>query len=122
MVQVHERMFERVRKGAVTDVVQEYGDAHRFGFLVADGYALGAQYFDGRLRQVQCSKSMVKPGMQGTRINIVGQPQLFYPPQSLEIRVIYEIKQDTMRHMDEAINRVVEYFIQAKAVFRCKNQ
>lgn len=76
---IGEDPFQSMGKGGMSDIMQEDGDANRFGFVVADGDAFLAQYLYGLLHQMGRTQCMMKTGMQRSGVNVVREATLFDP-------------------------------------------
>lgn len=107
---IDQASLQGVGEGAVSDIMQEHGDGEPFGFSLRDDGAFGSQHVNRLLTQVHSSEGVMKTRMERTRINVVRKAHLFNAPESLKKSMLRQIKQDTVRHMDEAIDRVVEDF------------
>jgi len=99
-----------MRKGAMSYIMKEDGDAQAFGFFGFYWYAFGSQYPYSLPHQVHCAKGMLKTGMVSRRVNIIGQPKLFDPAEALEPGMIHDIVHQFRRDGDEPVNRVVYGF------------
>jgi hypothetical protein len=56
------------------------------------------------------TNGMMKPGMNGSGIHQIGEPQLTNAAQPLEIRVFHEVKYQLMLNGDKSVYRVVDDF------------
>jgi hypothetical protein len=57
---------------------------------------------------VQRSQGVLEPGMGGTRVDKVSQPQLFYPSESLKIRMFNEFKKTLKGDLDKSVYRIID--------------
>ena len=99
-----------MRERSVTDVVHQDGSLHGFGFRVEYEMPFLLERKDGLAHQVEGSDGMLKTRVLSSRINHVGHTQLLDAGESLHQRMLNDIKQKTLRNLDESEHRVVNYF------------
>jgi hypothetical protein len=58
---------------------------------------------------VKGTEGVMKTRVIGTWIYIAAKTQLLYAPETLEIRVLYDIKYELMRNGNKAVDRIVKY-------------
>ena len=66
---------------------------------------------------MQRAQRMMKAGMQRTGIYHMAEAQLPYPSKALEPWVFNKIKNKGVRYSDEAIYRIIEYFLFVSAQY-----
>jgi hypothetical protein len=92
----------------MTNVVQQNGDLDGLGFPFVDLDALALKGGDSLAHQVQGPQGVVKTSMERTGVNVVRQADLLDASQPLKVRMLHQVKQDTIRNTDETINRIIE--------------
>ena len=70
------KVFQGMRKGRVSDIVQQYGCQSGFLFLCGDVNTFFCQCLQGVLHQMHGTYGMLETGVGGTRIHQVRQSQL----------------------------------------------
>ena len=81
-------MFQNVRKGSVTDVVQHDGGCEAFGFFVGDVVAFQSQLTDGFGHQKHGAGNVLKSAMRGTRIHNLRQSQLNDAREAIQVGML----------------------------------
>jgi len=66
------------------------------------------QHFDGLVHQVHAAQGMLKSGVNRRRIDIMSQPQLFDPSQSLKPGMFNDLKYKVVAYGYKTINRVID--------------
>jgi hypothetical protein len=94
----------------MSDVVHQDGSLHGFGFRVEYEMPFLLERENGLAHQVEGTDGMLKTRVLGSRINHVGHTQLLDAGESLHQRMLNDIKQKTLRNLDESEHRVVNYF------------
>ena len=89
------------------DVMQQDGDLCGFHFFVRDFNFFGAQNFECLVHEVHCAKSMMKPGMNGSRVNQFGKAKLTDMAHALEERMLQQVEYQLTFDGNEPINRIV---------------
>ncbi len=98
-------------KRPVPDVVQHNGCHRGFGFGLADLVAFEPQLAYGFAGQMHGSRDVLKTAMPGTRVHQAGQPQLLYPAQTIEVRMLVHLVEEACGEIDKPKNRIVYYFL-----------
>lgn len=88
--------------------MQQNGDGSRLSFFFRNIMSSAAQNADGFTHQMHSAQCMVKPGMVGTRIDEVAQPQLLDTPESLHQRMLNEVENNFKWNRNKPVNRVVQ--------------
>src|ERR1035437_655308 len=81
-----------------------------FFFLRCYQYSFRSQNFDGLGHEMHGSDCMLKPGMNGRRIDVMCQPQLEDPSQPLKPGMLNDVKNKWVGDGDQPVNRVVYNF------------
>lgn len=100
--------FQGMGKGTVSDVMQQDRNIRRFCFLFGDGMTLAADRGDGIAHQVHGPEGMLEAGVVGAWIDKMSHPELPDPSQPLKGRVLYQVKDDLIPDLDEAIDRIID--------------
>ena len=95
----------------MANIMQQNSDDNRLLFYFRNLVPFIAQRFDGHTHQVHSAQCMVKTGMQRAGVNQVCHAQLFDVSQPLKIWVLYQVENQVGGDADEAVNRVVYYFL-----------
>ena len=107
---VDQRVFQRVREGAVADVVEENGHLDRFRFLRRNGMALALKNRNGPLHQMHRPQRVVKPRVVRAGIDERAQAQLANAAQALEGGVFDQVKNPFAGYRNETVDWIVEEF------------
>ena len=108
---LHDAVFQSVREGTVTAVVQQNSQRSCLKLLVCDVVALATQQMYGAPHEVHGAKAMGKTGVVRSRIYQVGHADLLDAPKPLKIWVFDNVEMQLVGDADEAIDGVVEDFL-----------
>lgn len=106
----HDTVFQRVTVWAVANIMQKNSRQKTLFLSFVNFHSTHAQFINGVLHQVHGTKSMLKTIVNGTGINQMAQTQLTDATQTLECRMIDELKNKRMANGDKTINGIVDYF------------
>src|SRR5690606_8466470 len=73
-----------------------------------DLMAFDPEVVEGLTHEMHGADRVLKPGVQCSRIDIVGQSELFDPSQPLEISVFNQVEDQIGRYGDKPIYRIIE--------------
>ena len=105
---VHQRVLQYMRKGAVTDVVQQNGYHGCRGFIVRYLHTLQPERTDCFAHQMHRSYRMAETAVLRTGINQVGQAQLANTVQALHIGMLQHIIDEFVRNREKSKYRIVD--------------
>ena len=100
----------------MANIMQQNSDDNRLLFYFRNLVPFIAQCFNGHTHQVHSAQRVMKTGMQRAGINQVRHAQLFNVSQPLKIWVLYQVENQVGGDADEAVNRVVYYFLFVQSV------
>src|ERR1043165_4085057 len=106
----YQAMLKRVRKRTMANIVQQNSNFCRQLFFLRNFVALNFQNGKSLAHKMKSAQGVMKAGMDSTGINIIAKAQLLYAAQTLEIRMLYNVKNQLMGNGNKTMHRVVEYF------------
>jgi hypothetical protein len=104
-----EYILQCMREWPMAYVVKEDGDLGSELLFGSDVVAFDLEYGDSLAHEVKGTEGVMKTRMIGTGIYIAAKAQLLDAPETLEIRMLYDIEYELMRNGDKAMHRVVKY-------------
>lgn len=91
-------------------IMEQDGDGHCPGLIVGNLVAPGADHFNGLTHEMHSPDGVLKPGMVGSRIHEMGEPQLADPAEPLEQRVLHQVKDDFEWNFNKSVYRIIDDF------------
>lgn len=101
-------VFQGVTEGPVANIVKQNGETCASVLLLGDDDAFLAKRVQGLLHQVQGANSMVKTVVHCAWINQVAHAELADSTESLNPRMIHDIREVGVAELNEAVYGVVQ--------------